>query len=625
MKNIFKGTLKGQLCDDCLEYIANVEVLLYLPYRKEVFSTAVADAKETFHLVTKEEAKQRENLLIAKTFTDENGNFEFSIDEKYANSAFDIDFICGTVPPKIPKPKRVEPLQFHITTLVMEWRRNQFEEFNFFNWTHEISYKFWCYIRGYYFDAWVICGHLVNCKTNTPIANAKVTAFDADFLTDDNLGTATTDSNGYFRIDYSSIKFKQTFLSPLINVETDPSLPLTFQSGPDVYFKAEIAGTTLINETRANVRKNVGYCLCVKLCSEVNVVNPEDPNFPSAWTGIGNAFSASYGTNSYDFDIDGYAGSGKNALFGTIRLTGQAALKSASGNPIEYRFLISDTTTPNGSPAPVIGNFSKIIGVTPNLFVPSVVSKLTRKVYSPINNEIFVTSDQSDFDGQGWFDVNHAIERALINAGLTLADLSSYNIIEEDTLISLNTAALTNAPDIPGSINPGQAIPAANKIPIEKFAIRFEIREVINKPLNQFNIVPGNGKTLNSVIMNNNAVVLKLSIAELEANGLCTPINGTLHAKYTVYHPHLSSSSLHLRNNSNTVNRAISDGIVPLSGNTNPAIDERTSNSSQLNNPPNDMTRCTYILKLYARARMHNGDVSMSDSGPIEQIFFYDV
>lgn len=625
MKNIFKGTLKGQLCDDCLEYIANVEVLLYLPYRKEVLSTAVANAKETFHLVTKEEAKQRENLLIAKTFTDENGNFEFSIDEKYANSAFDIDFICGTVPPKIPKPKRTEALQFHITTLVMEWRRNEFEEFNFFNWSHEISYKFWCYIRGHYFDAWVICGHLVNCKTKTPIANAKVTAFDADFLTDDNLGTATTDSNGHFRIDYSSIKFKQTFLSPLINVETDPGLPLTFQSGPDVYFKAEIAGTTLINETRANARKNVGYCLCVKLCSEVNVVNPEDPTFPSAWTGIGNAFSASYGTNSYDFDVDGYAGSGKNALFGTIRLTGQAALKSASGNPIEYRFLISDTTTPNGTPAPGIGNFSKIIGVTPNLFVPSVVSKLTRKVYSPINNEIFVTSDQSDFDAQGWFDVNHAIERALINAGLTLADLSSYNIIEEDTLISLNTAALTTAPDVPGSINPGQAIPVANKIPIEKFAIRFEIREVVNKPLNQFNIVPGSGKTLNSVIMNNNPVVLKLSIAELEANGLCTPINGTLHAKYTVYHPYLTSSSLHLRNNSNTVNRNISDGIVPLSGNTNPAINERTNNSSQLNNPPNDMTRCTYILKLFARARMHNGDVQMSDSGPVEQIFFYDV
>ncbi|SHI73740.1 transthyretin-like family protein [Flavobacterium terrae] len=625
MKRIFKGTLKGQLCEDCLEYIANAEVLLYLPYRKEVANSAVANPKETFHLVTPEEAKLRENLLIAKTVADENGNFEFSIDEKYANSAFDIDFVCGTVPPKIPKPKRTEPLQFHITTLAMEWRMDESQDYIFFKWEYEISYKFWCYIRGHYFDAWVICGRLVNCKTNTPIANAKVTAFDADFLTDDNLGTATTDSNGHFRIDYSSIKFKQTFLSPLINVETDPGLPLTFQSGPDVYFKAEIAGTTLIDETRANARKNVSYCLCVKLCSEVNVVNPEDPNFPSAWTGIGNAFSASYGTNSYDFDIDGYAGSGKNALFGTIRLTGQAALKSASGNPIEYRFLISDITTPNGSPSPATSNFTKIVGVTPNLFAPSVVSKLTRKVYSPINNEIFVTSDQSDFDSQGWFDVNHAIERALINAGLTLADLNLYNIIEEDTLISLNTTALTTAPNVPGTINPGQAIPAANKIPIEKFAIRFEIREVVNKPLSQFNVVPGNGKTLNSVIMNNNPVVLKLSIAELETNGLCTPINGTLHAKYTVYHPHLTSSSLHLRNNSNTVNRAITDGIVPLSSNTNPAIDERTNNSCQLNNPPNDMTRCTYILKLYARARMHNGDVALSDSGPVEQIFFYDV
>ena len=626
MKNIFKGTLKGYLCEECFEALSEVEVLLYLPYRENVITnSAVADAKETFHLVTSEEAKKREKLLIARTKADKDGNFEFEIDDKLRNSAFDIDFVCGTVPPKPPVPTRDKALQFHITTLIMQWRTSPEQELSIFNWEHYISHKWWCYIRGYYFDAWVICGRLVNCKTNTPIANAKVTAIDADFLSDDNLGTATTDSNGHFRIDYTSQKFKQTFLSPLINVETDPGLPLTFQSGPDVYFKAEIAGTTLIDETRANARKNVGYCLCVKLCSEVNVVNPEDPNFPSAWTGVGNAFSASYGTNSYDFDVDGYAGSAKNSLFGTIRLTGQAALKSAVGNPIEYRFLISDTTTPNGTPAPAIANFTKIIGVTPNLFVPSVVSKLTRKVYSPINNEIFVTSDQSDFDSQGWFDVNHAIERALISAGLTLADLNSYNIIEEDTLISLNTAALTTAPNVPGSINPGTAIPAANKIPIEKFAIRFEIREVVNKPLNQFNVVPGSGKTLNSAIMNNNPVFLKLSIAELEANGLCTPINGTLHAKYTVYHPHLTSSSLHLRNNSNTVNRDIADGIVPLSGNTNPTIDERTNNSSQLNNPPNDMTRCTYILKLFARARMHNGDVALSDSGPVEQIFFYDV
>lgn len=621
MKNIFKGTLKGFICEECSESLSNIDVLIYLPYRENIASSAVANPKETFHYVSKEEANAREKLFVAKTTTDELGNFQFEIDEKYANNtAFDVDFVCGTVPPKFPRPKGGDPVQFHITTLVMEWRESDNIEVNFFKWEYTISHKWWCYIRGRLFDSWVICGRLMNCKTNTPIPNAKITAMDADFLTDDNLGTAITDANGHFRIYYSSIQFKQTFLSPWINIETDPTF-LSFQSGPDVYFKAELAGTTLVNETKSDARKNVPYCLCVNLCSEVNVVNPEDPNFPSAWTGIGNAFSASFGSNSYDFDVDGFAGTDKYALTGIIRLTGQAALKSATNNPILYRFLISSNPTPNGGASPTIASFDKIVGVTPNLFYPSLVSKLTRKVFSLSNNEIFVYSDQSDFDAQGWFDVNKAIDRALINAGLTPADLNLYNIIEEDTLISLNTAALTSAANVPNNVaNAGDPIPAGNKIPMEKIAIRFEIKESITD-----SPIPGSGKTLNSVVINNNPMFFKLSIKELEENGLCTPISGDLHAKYTVYHPYLTSSSLHLNNNSLTVNRNISDGILPLAGNTNVAVNEKFNNNCKLNNPPNDMTRCTYSLKLYARARLHNGDNAWSDSGPIEQIFFYEV
>lgn len=625
MKNIFKGSLKGYVCDDCLEAVSEVEILIYHPYRKaDVVVDTASNVKEAFRFVSKEEAKQRAELLVYKARTDAKGNFEVEIDERHINSSFDIDFVCGSVPPKHPKPKKDEIIQLHLTTFSMQTELEKQTRNQNYCWEYYIAYKWWCYIRGHFFDAWVICGHLMNCKTNTPIANAKVMAMDADFLTDDTLGTDTTDANGHFRIDYSSADFKKTFLSPWINVETDPGF-LSFQNGPDVYFKAELAGTKLVDETKANARKNVGYCLCVNLCSKVNVVNPDDPNFPSAWTGIGNAFSSSYGTSSYDFDADGYAGSGKNVLYSTIRLTGQAALKSASGNPVEYRFSVSDSTTSNdGLAAPPPAGFTKVVGLYPNLFVPGVVSKLIRKIFSLTNNEIFVYSDQSDFDAEGWFDVNHAIERSLINAGLTPADLFLYNIIEEDTLISMNTAALTSAPNIPDSINAGQAIPAANKIGIEKFAIRFEIREVINKPANQFGVISG-GKILNSAIMNNNPVFIKSAIAELESSNLCSPINGTIHAKYTVYHPHLSSSSLHLRNNSNSVNRAISDGIVPLASNINPAVTEKTNNSSLLNNPPNDMTRCTYILKLFGRSRLHNGDNAISDSGPIEQIFFYEV
>jgi hypothetical protein len=625
MKYTFKGNLCGYLCEDCTEPLYGMEVLLYLPWKREAIAeNTAANTKETFHIVSKEEANQRKDLLLDRVFTDENGGFEFSIDEKYSNTAFDIDFYCGNVPKGPKKEALREPLQIHLTTVLPEFD----EQNNFvYNWRHCIAYKWWCYIRGHYFDAWVICGHLRNCDTGKPISGATVTAWDADFLTDDNLGNAITDASGHFRIDYNSLTFKKTFLSPWINVETDPGALLTFQSGPDVYFKAELSGVTLIDETSADCRKNVGYCLCVNLCSKVNVIDGGETTFPfpSAWTGIGSAFSASFGPHSYDFDVDGYAGSGKYALSGVIGLTGQAALKSAVGNRIEYRFRVSDVTTANGTPSPGIANFTKTVGVTPNLFASSVVSKLTKKIPTGVSDDLYVFSDLSDFDVNGWFDVNNAIERTLLNEGLLISDLNLYNIIEEDTLISMNTAALTSAPNVPNSL-PGVAIAAANKIPIEKFAIRFEIREVVNKPANIFNVVPGSGKTLNSVIMNNNPVFMKLSIAELEATGLCNPISGTVHAKYTVYHPHLASSSLHLNNNSFSVDRdVIGDGFLTLPSNTNPLIDGNANLSLNLNNPPNDMTRCTYALRLYARARLHDGVNPWSDSGPVTQLFFYEV
>jgi len=621
MKNIFKGTLRGYVCEDCIEAISGVEVLFYLPYRKETRPTnQVTNAKETFHYVSKEEAKQRQELYIGKAKTDPKGDFEFEIDERYLGSDLDIDFICGTVPPKFPKPKRDEIVQFHITTLSIHSELEQQAKDLNSRWQCNIAYKWWCYIRGHYFDAWVICGHLRNCKTGKPIANAKVTAMDADFLTDDNLGSDTTDASGHFRIDYTSADFKKTFLSPWINVETDPNF-LSFQSGPDVYFKAELGGTTLINETKANARKNVGYCLCVNLCSEIAVIDPVEP-FPSAWTGIGLAFSSSFGVSPNDFDADGFAGSGKHVLYNTIRLTGQAALRSAAGNPIEYRFRVSNTTAPNNTVALPASDFTKIVGVTPGLFVPSVVSKLTRKVFSFILNDISVSSHQSDFDAEGWFDVNHAIERTLIEKGLTPADLALYNVIEEDTLISLDTTKLTTAVGItPGSINPGQNIPPASKAPLEKFAIRFEIREVINKATNSFGVIGGDGKTLNSVVMNNTPIYRQLSIKELEESTLCTPVSGTIHAKYTLYHRYLSTCKLNIRKNSESTERDIIDGII----NTAPAVDERTNSSSQLNDPPS-LARCTYIVKLYSSTRKHDGDNGDSDGGtPLEQLFFYDV
>ncbi|SEP22730.1 hypothetical protein SAMN05444671_4628 [Flavobacterium sp. CF108] len=619
MRNIFKGSLRGYVCEDCLEAVSEVEILIYHPYRNaDTTANTASNAKDTFRFVSKEEAKQRAELLVYKAKTDAEGNFQIEVSENHLDASFDIDFVCGTVPPKHPKPKRDEIVQLHITTFSMRLELEKQAKNEKFRWEYAIAYKWWCYIRGHFFDAWVICGHLMNCQTNKPIANAEVTAMDADFLTDDNLGTATTDSNGHFRIDYTSADFKKTFLSPWINIETDPSF-LSFQSGPDVYFKAELGGTKLVDETKADARKNVGFCLCVNLCSEIAVTDP-GVNFPSAWTGIGSKFSSSYGTSAPDFDAEGYASSDKNVLYSIIKLTGQAALRSVAGNPIEYRFSVSDATLPNDDiNNPPLAGFTKIVGLHPNLFFPGVVSKLIRKVYSPIHNQISVVSAQSDFDAEGWFDVNHAIERALVNAGFTPADLILYNIIEEDTLISMNTTALTTAPDVPNIFSAGQPIPPANEIPVEKFAIRFEIREVINKASNQFGFIDG-GKILNSVIMNNNPIYRRLAIKELEETTLCTPINGTVHAKYTLYHPYLASGRLHLNSNSLSIDRDVADGII------NTTLVKRINDNSALNAPPLDnLTRCTYALKLHSSTRKHNGEDGDSDgSTPLEQIFFYD-
>jgi hypothetical protein len=284
------------------------------------------------------------------------------------------------------------------------------------------------------------------------------------------------------------------------------------------------------------------------------------------------------------------------------------------------RFLISDVTTPNGGPAPAISNFTKIVGLTPGLFVPGTVAKLTKKVFPfPVYD---VISDQSDFDANGWFNINNALNRTAASLG---EPLSNFWFIDSDPLLAIDTRVLTTETNVPNAAaSVGNPVPAANKISIEKFAIRFEIREVINKSLNQFVPVTGSGKTLNSAIMNNNAVFMKLSVTELEA-GLCTPISGTIHAKYTVYHPHLESASLHLNNNSYSVNKDVTDGFLTLSGNTNPLVDGGANNNLVLNANPNDLTRCTYALNLFAKARLHNGESAMSNSGPIQQLFFYDI
>ncbi|MBL0913410.1 MAG: hypothetical protein IBJ09_13660 [Bacteroidia bacterium] len=609
---VINGKLKGFLCKDCSEPIFPAEVYLYLPWQeKSLLANVVAGTKETFRQVNEKEAKQREHLLLTKTETDAEGNFRIEVDPKHVGSAFDIDFVCKSVPRKLfggiqGEPEPPAPKQFHLTTIAPRWAMQkqagnpQETPEMFFKWEYVIPANWWCMIRGALFDAWLICGHLRNCKTGKPIARATVQAWDADLLSDDFLGSAVTDANGHFRIDYSSADFRQNAFP--LNLETDPAWPF-FSKGPDIYFKATLGGVSLVDEGHAQRRNNVGYCLCVDLCTEIQVADNPDGSFPSAWTGIGKRFNISWDGHEDDFDAEGYAGHEKYALCGNIRLTGQAPARSAAGNPVQYRFLVSHHTTPNGSASPAFTDY-KTVGVTAGLFVPSVVAKLIRNTFPfPVYS---VRSAQEDFDAEGWFDINKAIERTRTLNGL--GDLGNYSLIDEDTLITLNTAALTTAPDFSGiPLDAGDPFPADRKVAIEKIAIRFEIREVTDAAAPAYAIVAGSGKTLNSAIISNNRAFGRLDIDKLKATGSCAPISGDIHALYTLYHPHLQSASITLWNNSHTITRSLSDPFLPLSGNTDASVQDNNSTTLKINNPDN-LSPCTYTLALDVSARLHNGD-----------------
>lgn len=546
MKYTFKGNLCGYLCEDCWEVLYGIEVHLYLPWQTDkVIENAVANTKDTLRLVSKEEAASRKDLLIATTKTDEKGNFEFELDEKYGKTAFDIDFICGTVPRVPPKPPRNESIQIHLTTVYPQWRTSKELENLYFQWEYCIAYQWWTYIRVYFFDAWVICGHMYVCGTKTPIPNVKVTAWDADFITDDNLGSAVTDANGYFRIDYTSIDFKQTFLSPWINFETDPGLPLTFKSGPDVYFKYEYNGVAIQGETAANRRNNVPYALCVTLCLKDIVVTP--PTIPASFTKIGN--DGNYFINEAVAGINtnvialatGKTPSGQ-AFYSCIKLRGNLTQK-LNGVAMEYSFDTIETAGPGGAE---IGVWKKVkaaqmCDVVIGTFFTIVPGP------NPVVLVDYLVGPSGGVDAAGWIAVPQA---------------SNFSPNINGTLLGFETASLNGATVDMAGLLQGQS--TTTKAPLQQnkfFKIRMikrqfgnsltEVPAGVSNPIAMFNTVYQNVPQFGSWMpqTSNELGVACIDIQEMIGGGGgtgCTPITTVMHVNYTAANPNMGGVSLKL-------------------------------------------------------------------------------
>lgn len=548
MKAYIKGNLKGFLCETCFENLSNTKVLLYqtLP-NSNVAAAAVASSKETFHPVNDEEAKARKKLLIATALTDESGNFVFDVPEKYLEQAFDIDFICGNVPHGPKPPKKGIEYQFHITTIYPKWRRGEKESL-LYNWEYVVSSKWWCQIRGYYFDAWVICGVLLDCKSGAPLAGVTVTAMDADFITDDLLGAAVTDSSGHFRIDYTSADFKKTFLSPIINVETDLNFPF-FSSGPDVYFKLDIGGTPINFETSANRRKNVGYCLCVRLCVSDLVIG--DPTIPASFTKIGR--SARFGIVSEINPATGKTmrpGYDNYAFHSSIILVGSVS-KKLNGQPMEYMFEYQEVAAPGNPLLP--GSWQP---VTPAMVPKTVIGYLWTLTGDPMNP---IATEDYFVNG------NPVVEKTVNFNGnwIQVPQDSNFAPHIDTDILTLNTEALMpiahinmNTMTIGNATIPAVAAHVSNKY----FALRMKQRqwgnaatEVVagtSRPIAVFNArydrVPKYGSWIPTKV-DNQLGVCSLDIEEIILGmGGCGKITNTLTVHINARNENLGGVSLTL-------------------------------------------------------------------------------
>lgn len=605
MKYIIKGNLCGSLCEDCFEPLSGMEVLLYQPWQKEsVIGNTVASTKDTFRLVSKEESDLRKDLLVARTITDEKGHFEFVLDEKYSNSAFDIDFTCGSVPRVPPVPPRKEPLQFHLTTIFPQWRIDKQRESYYYQWEYCITSKWWCNIRGFYFDAWVICGHMRLCGTKTPIPNVKITAWDADFLTDDNLGSAVTDSNGHFRIDYTSLDFKRTFLSPLVNVETDPGLPLKFQSGPDVYFKYEYNGVAIQGETAANRRNNVGYCLCVDLCLKEIKVTP--PGIPASFTKIGN--NGNHFINelvaSGDSNVIALA-TGKTpaeqAFFSCIKLRGNLSQK-LNGVALEYSFETIETDGPGGVE---IGIWKKV--KAPQMCEAEIGTffTLTGDPWNPVSIVPYKVGNASGgVDADGWIAVPQDAN-------------FSPNINGE--ILSLNTATLNGSTVNMTGLVQGQS--TTTIAPLQKnrfFKIRMIKREAgnaaseliagVSNPVAMFNTVYQNVPQFGSWMpqVSSEMGVACIDVQELIGGGgtICKPVTNALHVNYTAANPNMGSVSLTLYGPGGPYSI---QNATPVS-----SVEETFGTATELHKlvlvPVDTLNKCAYTVILSVELKLTNGE-----------------
>ena len=601
----FRGKLCGFVCPECPEPVVDATIRLYRSRTDQnVTVLAVANPKDTFAILTDEAVAAKRSALIAEAQTDASGNFSFTLGpkQKYNGEAFEVDVYCGTVPRPRPLPTPPKPLQFSITTIQPMWRK-QGDDF-VFGWDYCIPSRFWCNILSR-FGLWTICGQVTVCKTEAPVGGVRVRAFDADWLQDDELGSAMTGPDGKFQIDYIAADFQKTPFSPAINFE--------LVGGPDLYFRVETpAAAPLLVEPQSRGRQpdreNAGPCFCVDLCLDQTPPPSVDP-YP-AFTHIG----------GYKFSISIDSGAGATGLtigdhrafYSTMRLNGILA-KKFNGQPMEYLFEVKPASAMVWTPVQPtqiartkIGDWEMLTG--------DINNPVMTKDYT-VNGTVGPNELVASFTGDGWIQVpqesNFLTPEGFFNPNGNMIGLISQ------TLAAFPQVNLTGLAAGNSSTSTGKAL-AQDQL----FSIRMWVREAGNnatKTIAGTCLTVAIDNTLYEHLQHHPSwagytesgalAVAMLDIQELVANG-CSEITNQLHPVITTAHPNLGAVSLVMSGPGGPYNFTL-PAAVP---------GERFGTATPSGFVVGNLQACAYIVTLSAQVLLTTGDGVPSNL--IDQIAF---
>jgi hypothetical protein len=621
MAYVFRGSLCGYTCPDCPEPLSNVRVRLYRSRAEQnVTLLAAANPKNTLTLLTDDAVNSKASSLLAETETSADGSFTFELGEKenYTGQAFEIDVYCGTVPHQIPRPNPPPPRQFSITTLQPMWRPT--ETGSIWGWDYCVPASFWCQFRGL-FGAGVICGQVTVCGTPTPVAGVIVTAFDADWLSDDPLGSGTTDGAGKFRIDYVHTSFLQTFLPGLV-----PFFP--HAAGPDVHFRIQTSGSVILldepkDRGRQPDRDGVAPCFCVELCVDEQQPGPSDyPWFTNvgdfniytdidATTGktrwaapVG--FPTAHGGPNFGF-YDGIFGYGLK-LIGFCPKT-----HPVGGLPMRYRFMYEHPAAP-GVKVPLTGSrISAItVGSRPimwNLFGPGPVSTFQSIVIAGSGATPDPTPIPVVPPGTPW---------GPVPAHVIVPDADGWVIVDQTALDSGFYGPLVrfvSSSAVPGGAVTGAGDAAGSPVVSPKNGVVLKIyfeAEPVGGPSGG-SITLGNN--LDKILINNWPEVSELDLLQFIAPGAncCTPLSSSLDILYTADHELMRSWAVGMSSCASSL--GWSPTPPPLPGGSGPR-----GGSGTVSRNVSTWPACSYTVTLTTTRAVTDGEAD--DTGETNPLTF---